>query len=124
MNDKRVVILYHLFHDCVICPYYYPFNQKNIADILIEMIEENELIWESSLFNREEVNYLDYILNKEKSDNGLDLRNRYLHGSNTLEIHEQEVDYIKALKIAIITVLKISEDIRLYKNGANEIFSA
>lgn len=88
------------------------------------MIEENELIWESFLFNREEVNYLDYILNKEKFDNGLDLRNRYLHGSNTLEIHEQEVDYIKALKIAIITVLKISEDIRLYKNGANEIFSA
>lgn len=124
LNDKRVVILYHLFHDCVICPYYYPFNQKNIADILIEMIEENELIWESSLFNREEVNYLDYILNKEKFDNGLDLRNRYLHGSNTLEIHEQEVDYIRALKIAIITVLKISEDIRLYKNGANEIFSA
>lgn len=123
LNYERVIILYHLFHDCVICPYYYPFNKKNIADILKAMIEENELVWESSLFNRKEQDYLDYMLNKSKFDNGLDLRNRYLHGNNTLDIGKQEEDYIKTLKIAILTVLKISEDIRLYKNGANNMFS-
>ena len=87
------------------------------------MIEEDELVWESSLFNRKEQDYLDYMLNKSKFDNGLDLRNRYLHGNNTFDIGEQEEDYIKTLKIAILTVLKISEDIRLYKNGANNMFS-
>ena len=51
------------------------------------------------------------------------MRNRYLHGNNTFDIGEQEEDYIKTLKIAILTVLKISEDIRLYKNGANNMFS-
>lgn len=123
LNHERVIILYHLFHDCVICSYYYPFNKKNIADILKAMIEEDELVWESSLFNRKEQDYLDYMLNKSKFDNGLDLRNRYLHGNNTFDIGEQEEDYIKTLKIAILTVLKISEDIRLYKNGANNMFS-
>lgn len=113
-NNNRLKILYCLFEDGVICPYYSPFQEKPMLDIINQLIKSKELIPESSLFNRDESAYLDYILNKAEFLNSRDLRNKYIHGDYPSDSAEQMQDYLTALRIALLTVIKINEDIRLF----------
>lgn len=113
-NSNRLNILYCLFEDGVICPYYSPFHEKPILDIINQLIESKELISESSLFNHDESAYSDYILNKAEFTNSCDLRNKYIHGNYPSDPNEQMQDYLTALRMALFTVIKINEDIRLF----------
>jgi len=65
---------------------------------------------ESRLFTRPESDYLNYMLNKSTFSNGLDLRNRYAHGTYSKNENEQAQDYISQLKIMIMILLKIKEE--------------
>lgn len=51
---------------------------------LDKLISENKVIIECTLFSRQERNYFNYYLNMKEYTNGFDLRNKYLHGSNSL----------------------------------------
>lgn len=113
-NNNRLNILYCLFEDGVICPYYSPFQEKPMLDIINQLLKSKELLSESSLFNRDESAYLDYILNKAEFLNLCDLRNKYIHGDYPSDPAEQMQDYLTALRIALLTVIKINEDIRLF----------
>lgn len=75
------------------------------------MIEEGLLTCENTLFAKPEVDYLNYILNNSEFDNALGLRNRYLHGSI---VEENEADYLYALIVLIIYVIKINEELILH----------
>lgn len=50
------------------------------------------------------------MLNNHKFDNGPQLRNIYIHGSNSLDIKKHEHDYYKLLKIMVLIILKINEE--------------
>lgn len=113
-NNNRLNILYCLFEDGVICPYYSPFQEKPVLDIINQLLKSKELIPESSLFNHDESAYLDYVLNKAEFLNSRDLRNKYIHGDYPSDPAEQIQDYLTALRIALLTVIKINEDIRLF----------
>ena len=68
------------------------------------------------MFSKHEADYFDFYLNKATFNNGNDLRNMYLHGSqpNALEdekIHEK--NYWIILKLFVLCVLKINDDLNL-----------
>jgi hypothetical protein len=111
--DQIMSLIFSLFHyQEVISFWHFPLEIRNI---LIEFEKQNEVIFENCLFTREEIRYLNYNLNKKEFSNGLDLRNKYIHGSNSESKDVQENDYNVLLKILILILLKIEDDILLSK---------
>lgn len=99
-------LLDYYYHNHVICLTYYKNNK-----FLKKFIKDEKINFEGTLFSREEVNYLNYILNDRSYDNGLSLRNKYLHGSYYVENEEEnKVDYFKILKVFILLIIKINEE--------------
>ncbi len=49
-------------------------------------------------------------MNKSEFDNGLDLRNRYIHGTQIVDENKNEQDYYIFLRIMILIVIKINEE--------------
>jgi len=111
--DRIMSLIFSLFHyQEVISFWHFPLEIRNI---LIEFEKQNEVIFENCLFTREEIRYLNYNLNKKEFSNGLDLRNKYIHGSNSESKDVQENDYNVLLKILILILLKIEDDILISK---------
>lgn len=71
--------------------------------------------YSSSLLHIQEANYFNYWLNKKDFSNGYDLRNRYMHGVQTLKESGIESDYRIAKKLFILLLLKIIDDLELKK---------
>lgn len=104
-NDAFNLLDYY-YHNHVICLTYHKNNKY-----LKKIIEEEKIKFDGSLFSKDEVDYLNYILNDRSFDNGLSLRNKYLHGSYYAENEkENEIDYFKILKIFALLIIKINEE--------------
>ena len=103
---EKCVILKDLYIHEVICPHYYISFRKTLDN----MISSGDLRFESTLFSKPEQDYLNYMLNKSEFDNGLDLRNKYLHGTNSLDEETQERDYNYLLLIVVLIIMKINEE--------------
>lgn len=108
VDEKIIYILAELYYEEVLNYCHYPNHIKKAIDDL-----ENKKIvtFESSLFSRNEQDYLDYYLNKTTFTNGYDIRNRYLHGTNTNDENQYEKDYYLILKLLIIIIIKINDDL-------------
>lgn len=50
------------------------------------------------------------MLNKAEFSNGLDLRNKYSHGTNTIVEETRQTDYMLLLSIMALIVIKINEE--------------
>lgn len=107
-NTILIYIIREIHKDEVISYWNYP---KAIRDDIDELIDKGLLIAENTLFTRQEIEYFNYYLNKKKFSNGYDLRNKYIHGTNSSLEHEHRVDYYRLLKIIVLTLLKIEDDI-------------
>ncbi|MFR2001029.1 MAG: hypothetical protein ACLS3Z_02360 [Faecalibacterium sp.] len=73
-------------------------------------LKNNKLLVENTLFSRPEQDYLDYLLNKHKFSNGLDLRNKYIHSTNSLDEKVHRDDYMRFLIVMAIIIIKINEE--------------
>jgi len=102
-----------LHRDEVISYWHYPLEIRNVID---EMNSENFVKFETTLFSKQEINFFNYYLNKKEYTNGLDIRNKYLHGTNRGSEKEHEYEYYILLKLIILTLLKIADDLMLKKN--------
>ncbi|WP_338359769.1 hypothetical protein [Yeosuana marina] len=109
-NKSLVHIISILHYQGVLNYWYYPENIRN--EILL-MKADNLIIFDNSFFTDEERRYFNYYLNKKEFTNGLDLRNKYLHGSNSKSVDEHERDYYILLKLLILIIHKINEDLKL-----------
>lgn len=107
---KVVYILKEIYYSEVMSYWHYP---KELQVLIEEMNSQNLVDIETSLFSRNEQDYIDYYLNKSKFTNGHDIRNKYLHGTNTNDEKEYEKDYYMILKLFVIIVLKINDDLCL-----------
>ncbi len=94
---------------------YWNYN-KIIRDEIDKMIESKLVKVENTLLTIQEKNYFNYFLNKKEFTNGLDLRNKYLHGTNSFSEIEHKSDYYTLLKIIILTLLKIEDDVLINRN--------
>jgi len=70
--------------------------------------------FENTLFTTEEIKYLNYYLNKKAFSNGMGLINKSLHGTNSNSKDEQQNDYQILLKLIILIIYKIKDDLLLY----------
>ena len=113
-NNERLFVFKDLYDDEFASFYRYPLEfQKEV----LQMANENIVFFESSLFSKTEQSYFNYFLNKSEFTNGLDLRNSYLHGTqaNPDEIQKHEYAYFTYLKLLILTMLKIDDDLQISK---------
>jgi len=110
-----VIILGNLYQKEVLSYWNYPIQFREVID---EMVNDGFLTLENKLFTRNELKYLNFYLNKKEFTNGLDLRNKYLHGSNSSSEKTQQEDYFSLLKILILVLIKIQDDLvnSTYKN--------
>jgi hypothetical protein len=124
-NPARLFILKDLYNNEVSSFYYYPVVFQKEA---MQMAEQNMIFFESSLFSRSEQSYFNYFLNKSEFTNGLDLRNSYLHGTqaNPKETKRHEFVYFTYLKLLVLVLLKMEDDLHIsqvitnYTNSKNK----
>lgn len=107
-NDIKIFIVGQLHLNEVISYWIYPELIRHEIDV---MIKEGLLKFENTLLTIPEKNYFNYYLNKKEYTNGFDLRNKYLHGTNSFSEDEHKFDYYMLLKVIILTLLKIEDDI-------------
>ncbi|SMC17087.1 hypothetical protein SAMN02745134_00232 [Clostridium acidisoli DSM 12555] len=113
-NPNIVLILYDLSVNDVISYWSYPLEFRKYFD---ELEKKGFIEYSNKLFTLPEQEYISFILNKKKFNNGYDIRNKCEHGtqanSETKEkIHEQY--YMYALLIFVICIIKINDDVCTY----------
>lgn len=106
INNLQVAILKHLFDNGVLC-YNYCYALQNILD---DLIANGDLCEGKTLFSIPEQQYLDFILNKATYSDGLDLRNKYSHGTASTNENEHFENYLEFLKIMVLIIIKINEE--------------
>ena len=83
--------------------------EKNLD--IDELLTNDHLFAESTLFSIPEQQYLDYILNKATYSDGLELRNKYSHGTTSTNEIEYYKNYVEFLKIMVLIIIKINEEL-------------
>lgn len=116
VDQKIMYVLKELYYKEVMSYWHYP---EEIQTLIEELYTRGLVDYEVSLFSRNEQDYLDYYLNKSKFTNGHDIRNRYLHGTNTNDEKQYEIDYYSILKLFVIIVLKINDDLCIKEDYIN-----
>lgn len=82
-------------------------NKQKVIDVLLD---KEILKYENTLFSKPEQDYLNYIFNMSEFSNGLDLRNKYLHGTQSLDENVHFNDYFIILRMLILCILKINDE--------------
>ena len=120
-NQELVFVIGKLHYEDVLNFWHY---SEQIRNEILELEKRKIVKFENTLFTIEERKYLNYYLNKKEFSNGLDLRNKYSHGTNSSSEDEQRNDYQILLKLIILIIYKIKDDLYLYdteqKTGANK----
>lgn len=115
---KLIYILKELYYEDVLSYWHYPYEIREVID---NLESQNYVCFESTLLSRGEQDYLDYYLNKAKFTNGHDIRNRYLHGTNSNDENQYKVDYYSILKLLVIIIIKINDDLCIKEDYAREL---
>lgn len=106
-----IIILKKLYEQDVLCINYFQKKEKKI-----EFLKEKKMIcYENTLFSKNEYDYLNFYLNS-KFSNGLELRNKYAHGTHSTDGSQHFNDYFKFLEILVLIIIKINEEFCLYDN--------
>lgn len=117
-----IYIIREIHRNELLSYWHYPKFVREEIDLLIE---KKMLFNETTLFSKEEVKYLNFYLNQKIYTNGYDLRNKYSHGTNTQSEQKHKNDYYLILKVIILTLLKIEDDIMINKKtAANNVYSS
>lgn len=113
-----IYVLTELYYKDVLSYWHYP---ENIKKVIENLESQNYVCFESTLLSRNEQDYLDYYLNKAKFTNGHDIRNSYLHGTNSNDEKQYEADYYTILKLLVIIIIKINDDLCIKENYRNSL---
>lgn len=111
INETRVAILEDMYYNEVVCPLHYE-NSAYYEQVRL-FINSDDFRYERTLFSKPEQDYLSYMLNKASFNNGLDLRNKYIHDTYSLDEDEQIRDYMELLKIMVLIMIKINDELIL-----------
>lgn len=114
-NITFIYIIREIHRNGLLNYWHYP---KFVRDEIDLQIDDKKLFVENTLFSEEEVKYLNFYLNQKIYTNGYDLRNKYSHGTNTQSEQKHKNDYYLILKIIILVLLKIEDDIIINKKTA------
>lgn len=118
-NFRLITILKDLHENEAINYWKYPISYRNEID---KLVDNQILVAESSLFSRPEQDYFNYYLNKSSFNNSFDLRNMYVHGTQFNNSDNENVhytNYITFLKLFILIIIKINDDLCTYDDIKN-----
>lgn len=94
------------------------YCNKKVVNIFSESLErlrkKNWIYFGEGLFSTQESEYFNYYLNKKEYFNGLDLRNKYLHGTQRKKGDDEKLhtdNYYTLLMLFIILTIKIRDDL-------------
>lgn len=107
-NDTMLFLIGELHNEGVLSYWHY---DKNIRLEIDTMIVDGLVYSESTLFTQQETDLFNYFLNKKEFTNGFDLRNKYLHGTNSASEEKHQQDYYLLLRMMILALLKIRDDV-------------
>ncbi len=120
LNKMKCIVLNQLYRYKVINAYYLR-KDVQARGYLGELIQNGDVEYKDTLFSEPEADFLNYILNKSQYSDGMDLRNRYIHGSYPQDVNEQFRDYMIVLLVVISVILKINEEFCLKYPEENSI---
>lgn len=114
-NEERIMIYGELHYKEVIN---YWRKSEKIKNEIKQMIKEDRLEIDSSLFSRNEQDYFNFYLNMSEFIDGYDIRNSNLHGT---QIGDRKSDvhysrYLQIMLLIVLIVIKINDDICLAKS--------
>ena len=107
-NKIQLFILRDLYDNDFISYWKLSMRERNEID---NLVNNGILEFESSLFSRQENDYLNYVFNKRAFNNSLDLRNKYLHGINDYDDNFNYKSYIRILKVLILIIININDEL-------------
>lgn len=119
-NSAQIFVLRSLFEKEVAAYHRLPLAAQRQVDALEA---RGWVTRRSALLFGAEASYLNYYLNKAEFSNGPELRNKYLHGSQSMPesegVHFQT--YVIALRILIALVIKINDEFCLSKGRKEDV---
>lgn len=106
--DKRLNIIRDLFDNKVICMQYV----RKYENELKEFFDKGQIYFEDTLFSIPEQQYLNYLFNRSEFSNGLDLRNKYVHGNHDSAkyVEKHKMNYYIFLRTLAFIIIKINEE--------------
>ena len=112
-NSIKIEILKDLYYNEVISRYHYP---KEAESVFQNWIDEGILSERDGLLSKPEVDFFNYLLNRSEFFNSLDIRNKYIHGVQHVNLNEEDHirNYYLLLIVFTILVIKINDDFCLY----------
>lgn len=113
-KDILIFMIGILYKNEVISYWHYPPDIRHVLD---EMIKDGWLTVENTLLSKPELSYFNFHLNKKEFTNGSDIRNKYLHGTNNTSDLDHQYEYYILLKLLILILLKIFDDLMLKKEA-------
>lgn len=105
-------IIENLYKNEVVSYWHLPVVIQEVVD---QMYNDGLIYLGETLFTEPEQKFFNYYLNKSEFTNGLDLRNRYLHGTNSDSDEEHQNSYLIYLKLFVLALLKITDDLMINK---------
>lgn len=106
----ELFVIGKLYKDEVISYWHFPSGIQTVID---QMQEEGLIYFGKTLFSEPEQKYFNFYLNKSDFTDGLDLRNKYLHGTNSDSDEEHQNSYLIYLKLFVLALLKIVDDLAI-----------
>jgi len=119
LKDRvKLAILRELYKNEVVSPKHYPESAKYAFS---DFLEKGLVIEKSTLLTQPEIDYLNYLLNRSEYTNGLEIRNKYIHGIQQVVTNEEEhkQNYFVLLKLFVLLAIKINDDFELKKREEN-----
>ncbi len=110
LNDMaKLVVFSDLFKNDVISKHH---CYKPIQEAIKFFVEKGILVEKSTLFSQPEIDYLNYLLNRAEFCNGLEIRNKYVHGIQQVNLNEDEhrQNYYVLLRLFILLAIKINDE--------------
>lgn len=120
-DEKLIYILKDFYDNDVISYSKYDDTMQSTIDSLEK---KGNVVFENTLLSKNEQDYFDFYLNKSKFTNGYDIRNSYLHGTNEYDDTVFERDYHKILKLIVLLIIKLNDDIIIYNDRSNKLEKA
>jgi hypothetical protein len=118
-SKEQILVLKNLYDYEAVSYYRYPETMTSEID---EMIQKEWLVKKTSLLTTPEASYFNYVLNQQEFSNGYDLRNKYLHGSQS-NIDGENAHYntyIVGLKLMLALIIKIDDDFSIKKTRSHD----
>jgi hypothetical protein len=111
-NLEQLLILAALFKTQAVNYYHLSKAGRALAD---GMVSKGWVSRRSTLLTDAEADYFNYFLNKVGFSNGPNLRNRYLHGSQTHSDSDKGhfTSYLTAVRLIVALVIKVNDDVCL-----------